>query len=292
MIIRFIRKSDNQEFEFGRGPSGFTLNPDSSVLENAPIETASYNYAQLDGGYAVNQVRRPREFTVQALVLPDYNDTRSMWTMRQDALNFFRIREFYKAIFIANDGYSFMLDNVVLTDGADITKWRCEGVADINIGFIALDPNAYLYEEGGDYSSSVTVHRSTVTKGGREWDNSLAVWQAGIKTWTGSGTSIVTVNVDTILPVNPVITLSGLATNPTITNITTNTSITYNGTVGAGKTLKIDCYNQTATIDGANVVGNIDGDWLEIVSGINRFQFTVGSGTTETATLSWNEVIG
>lgn len=289
MIITFKRKSDGQEFEFGRGLNGFALNPDKGFLENAPIETASYNYAQLDGGYAVNQVRRPREFNVEGTLLPAEGE--NMWLERQKALSFFRIRDFYQAIFEANDGYTFMLDNVVLTDGADITSWRCEGVASFTLGFIALDPNVYSYSEEG-YSSEVTVRRSTTTAGGRVWKESLAEWVSGQKTWIGSGTSIVTVNVDTILPINPVIEITGLATNPTIVNLTTNTSITYNGTIGAGKTLIIDCYAQTATLDGANVADNIEGDWLEIVAGQNRFQFTIGSGTTDQAVLKWNEVIG
>ena len=290
MIITFIRKSDGEKFVFDKGLTGFSLNPEGSVLEEAPIETASYNYAQMDGGYAVNQVRRPREFNVDGILLPA--EDQNMWEERQRALKFFRIREFYQAVFEANDGYTFMLDSVVLTDGADITKWRCEGVASFRLGFIALDPNAYSYSPEGEYSSSVKVHRSTATKGGRIWENSLAVWEDGLKRWTGSGTSIVTVDVDTVLPVNPVIRIQGTATNPQIVNLTTNTSITYNGTVGAGKTLEIDCYKQTATLDGANVVSNVSGDWLEIVSGLNRFQFTTAGGTTDEATLLWNEVVG
>lgn len=289
MIITFTRRSDGKKFEFGRGLSGFALNPEMSILPNAPIETASYNYAQIDGGYAVNQVRRPREFTVDGTLLPAEGE--NMWQERQEALNFFRIREFYEAVFEANDGYTFMLENVILSDGADITSWRCEGVASFTLGFIALDPNIYTYSPDG-YSSQVRVNRSTATKGGRVWEQSLAVWESGLKRWTGSGTSIVTVDVDTILPVNPVIELTGLATNPRIVNLTTNTAITYNGTVGEGKTLIIDCYAQTATLDGANVVENIEGDWLEIVSGINRFQFTIGAGNTDHVDLKWNEVIG
>ena len=77
MKITFIRKSDSAEFEFSRGLNGFALKPEMSVLNNAPIETASYNYAQIDGGYAVNQVRRPREFTVDGILLPATNQ--NMW---------------------------------------------------------------------------------------------------------------------------------------------------------------------------------------------------------------------
>lgn len=289
MKITFVRKSDSAEFEFGRGLNGFALNPEMSVLNNAPIETASYNYAQIDGGYAVNQVRRPREFTIEGILLPATNQ--NMWQERQRALAFFRIREFYQAIFEANDGYTFMLDNIILTDGADITAWRCEGVANFTLGFVALDPNAYSYSPDG-YSSEVTVNRSTTVAGGRVWTTSLATWKNGKKLWTGSGSSIVTVNVSTVLPVNPVIVVEGLATNITITNLSTNTSITYTGTVDANQTLVIDCYNQTAKLNGANVVSNISGDWIQIVNGVNRFQLSIGSGTTDHAVLKWNEVVG
>lgn len=290
MIITFIRKSDGEKFIFGKGLTGFSLSPTTPILEEAPIETASYNYAQMDGGYAVNQIRRPREFNVDGILLPAENQ--NMWQERQRALKFFRIREFYKAIFEANDGYSFMLNSVILTDGADITKWRCEGVASFKLSFIALDPNAYLYSPSSEYSSSVAVHRLAATKGGRIWGNSLAIWEEGLKRWNGSGTSIINVAVDTVLPVNPVIRIHGAATNPKIINLTTNTSITYNGSIGVGKILEINCYEQTATIDGSNVVSNMSGEWIEIISGINRFQFTITSGTTNEAILLWNEVVG
>lgn len=289
MIITFKRKSDDATFEFGRGLDGFALNPELSILDSAPIETASYNYAQLDGGYAVNQVRRPRPFNIDGTLLPAINQ--NMWQERQRALAFFRIREFYQAIFEANDGYTFMLDNIILTDGADITAWRCEGVASFTLGFLALDPNAYAYSDSG-YGSEVIVNRSTTVAGGRVWENSLAMWDQGKKRWTGSGSSIVTVNVSTVLPVNPVIVIEGLATNITVTNLSTNTSITYTGTVDTGQTLVIDCYNQTAKLDGANVVSNISGDWIQIVNGVNRFQLSIGSGTTDHAVLKWNEVVG
>ena len=95
-----------------------------------------------------------------------------------------------------------------------------------------------------------------------------------------------------MLPVNPVIVVEGLATNITITNLSTNTSITYTGTVDENQTLVIDCYNQTAKLNGANVVSNISGDWIQIVNGVNRFQLSIGSGTTDHAVLKWNEVVG
>ena len=76
-----------------------------------------------------------------------------------------------------------------------------------------------------------------------------------------------------------------------ILDITTNSRIKFNGTVAEGQKLVLDCQNQTAKLGGANVVGSIEGDWLEIKPGINRFVFTA-TGTSDKAKLEWADVVG
>ena len=114
--------------------------------------------------------------------------------------------------------------------------------------------------------------------GGFEWEDG----------GTG-GTTTITINgVDNALPVW---TITGPATNPTLTNITTNQAITWTGTIPSGQTLIIDMDNQTATMAGANVYAFISGEWLELKPGANRISYSV-LGSTDPSTLSWNNIVG
>ena len=97
---------------------------------------------------------------------------------------------------------------------------------------------------------------------------------------------------DGIDSVRPIWIINGPATNPTLTNITTAQTITWNGTVPADSTLTIDMERQTATLNGANVYAQIEGDWLELAVGPNKLQYTASGGATADSTLEWNGVAG
>ena len=97
---------------------------------------------------------------------------------------------------------------------------------------------------------------------------------------------------DGIDSVRPIWAINGPATDPTLTNITTAQTITWNGTVPADSTLIIDMERQTATLNGANVYAQIEGDWLELAVGPNKLQYVASGGATADSTLEWNGVAG
>ena len=97
---------------------------------------------------------------------------------------------------------------------------------------------------------------------------------------------------DGIDSVRPIWIINGPATNPTLTNITTAQTITWNGTVPADSTLTIDMERQTAELNGANVFAQIEGDWLELAVGPNKLQYNASGGATNDSTLEWNGVLG
>lgn len=113
------------------------------------------------------------------------------------------------------------------------------------------------------------------------------VWEDG-----GGGGGATTVNVIGVGNAEPIWTIIGPATNPTLTNITTGKSITWNGTVPNGQKLVIDMGNQTAELNGANVYSSITGDWLELKPGANKLTYTALGGATDPSTLEWNGVVG
>ena len=111
------------------------------------------------------------------------------------------------------------------------------------------------------------------------------VWESGE---AGGATIIEASGLDSAFPLW---TVPGPSTNPTLTNITTGQSITWQGTVPAGQTLEIDMDKQTATLAGANVYAFVSGDWIRIDPGPNRMTY-VGTGATQASTLSWNNIVG
>ena len=111
--------------------------------------------------------------------------------------------------------------------------------------------------------------------------------------WEEGGTKGATiVNVDAIDNTYPVWQLTGPATNPTLSVLTTNTALTYNGTITASQTLVIDMFNKTATLNGTSVIGNISGDFVYMAPGTNRLAYTAGNTDAPDSTIYWQEVVG
>lgn len=123
--------------------------------------------------------------------------------------------------------------------------------------------------------------------GGVVWDNYGATWEEG------GGGMIVNVNVDSIENVYPVWTVNGPTDTPILTNLTTGTSITYNGNITSSQTLVVDMLNQTALLNGTSVIGKLSGDWIELAPGMNRMSYTAtNEQTAPKSTLEWQEIVG
>lgn len=111
--------------------------------------------------------------------------------------------------------------------------------------------------------------------------------------WEEGGTKGATiVDVDAIDNTYPVWELIGPAINPTISVLTTNTTLTYNGTITASQKLVIDMFNKTATLNGTSVIGNVTGDFVYMAPGTNRVAYTAGNADAPDSTIYWQEVVG
>lgn len=111
--------------------------------------------------------------------------------------------------------------------------------------------------------------------------------------WEEGGTKGATiVDVDAIDNTYPVWELIGPAINPTISVLTTNTTLTYNGTITASQRLVIDMFNKTATLNGTSVIGNVVGDFVYMAPGTNRVAYTAGNADAPDSTIYWQEVVG
>lgn len=111
--------------------------------------------------------------------------------------------------------------------------------------------------------------------------------------WEEGGTKGATiVDVNAIDNTYPVWELMGPAVNPTISVLTTNTTLTYNGTITASQKLVIDMFNKTATLNGTSVIGNVSGDFVYMAPGTNRIAYTAGNTDAPDSTIYWQEVVG
>ena len=113
-----------------------------------------------------------------------------------------------------------------------------------------------------------------------------AEWEEG-----GSGGATV-VEVDSITNIYPIWKVTGPAVNPALSVITTNTTIQYSGTITGTQTLEVDMFNKTAKLNGASVIGNISGDWVNFSPGTNRVLYTADNTDALPSTIEWQEVVG
>lgn len=137
-----------------------------------------------------------------------------------------------------------------------------------------ITPNEQGTLEVGYY----TKYQPIVTGGGY-------VWEAG-----GAGGATIVVN-NSIDNVNPIWKIYGPTMNPQLENSTTGEVIEYVGLIAEGQTLTIDMGEQTASLDGLNVISNMVGDFVSLAPGANRLIYSV-SGDAGASEIGWSEIVG
>lgn len=111
------------------------------------------------------------------------------------------------------------------------------------------------------------------------------VWEAG-----GSGGPTIVTN-ESISAVSPVWTVFGPALNPMLENTTTGEQIQYVDMISEGQTLVVDMGEQTASLDGLNVISNIVGEYLTLAPGSNTLLFSADSDAPASE-IGWSEIVG
>lgn len=129
----------------------------------------------------------------------------------------------------------------------------------------------------------LAVEAMVISGGGEMWDSVGTVWELG-----SGGTQ--SINVDSTAVVYPVWVVEGPCVNPVLQNNTTDTIAQYDGTVASGQTLTVDFADGTAYLDSALVTRNVTG-LVSMQPGENTVGFNSDGGTTDTSTISWNNII-
>lgn len=292
-IMAYFIRSDGERFLLGTGAYDF-----KSDLQHFQPNAMANDIVELqgtDGQLLAGQVRRSATQSFDGYVGDSTQNRERIEELRRDFLMFFRKNFFYKTVYIYPNGTAIQRKRGYLVDAPSVPELY-QFFPEYHVALNYEDPNYYEYAEDaqGDeiFANILAIALSSARSGGLVWDAIGAVsdgtgyeWEAG-----GDGGET-TITLDAVEAVRPVWAVTGPATDPTLTNITTGETIAFTGTVPAGQTLTVDMDARTATMAGANVFQYITGDWLRLEPGNNRMSYTAG-GATEPSTLSWNGVVG
>lgn len=290
-ILALIIRDDGQRLLLGDGYYEFKHNLQHfqpNTFENDVVELQG-----TDGQLLAGQVRRTATQNFNGYIGDATVNRQTIEQKRREFMTFFRKKHFYKVVYIFPDGTAIQRKRGYIVNAPSVPEmWQ--RFPEYSIGLSFEDVNYYEYAENaqGDeiYANIVKLKLASARDGGLIWDARGAVSDARGYQWeasTAGGSNIVTVSgVDMA---EPIWTIDGIATNPTLTNITTGQTITWNGTVPNGQTLIINMNEMTADLAGANVFEYITGEWIQLQPGNNTLVYTA-AGATDDSTLSWNGV--
>lgn len=294
-ILALFIRDDGERILLGSGGYAFK---DSQQHFSANTYTNDIVEAQgNDGVFLAGQIRRP---TVQ--VFDGYVGDASLTKVqteeyRRDFLAFFRKNFYYTVVYVFPNGTAIQRRKGFIVDAPEV-KELYQFYPEYHVGLNFEDINYYSYSENDQgeeiYTKSATVNVSTgAIQGGLIWDETGVVWDSIGATWEeGSGGGPTTVMVDSVDLVYPIWRITGPTTNPQLAVVQTGTILSYTGSITSSQVLEIDMINQTATLNGVSVVGNVSGDWIYFKPGNNRVVYTTDNPDAPPSTILWQEVVG
>ena len=292
-ILALFVRNDGQRFLLGSGRYEFSDKQQhfsANTMQNDVVEVQGN-----DGYMLAGQVRRPGVQSFDGYVGDSSTTKANIEAYRRDFFKFFRKGFFYKVIYIFPDGTAIQRKRGFLVD-APTVKELYQIYPEYHVALNFEDINYYYYAEDSDgdeiYGKSATIGLSGDFVGGLIWDEYGVVWDNDGAEWEVGGAPSNIVSVDSVDDVYPVLVITGQTVNPTIVNVTTGATLYYTGTISSTQTLTINMMEQTATLNGVSVVGNVSGDWLFLAPGNNRITYTTDNSPVPDATFEWQEIVG
>lgn len=136
---------------------------------------------------------------------------------------------------------------------------------------------------GSDLPVVLDIELFQQTGGGEYWNHVGTVWEEGVG-------GVQTINVETTQTTYPVWTVTGPCSNPTLQNDTTDTLASFDGMIASGQTLTVNFADNTAYLDSAPVSKYVSG-YVSLAPGENVIGFNSDGGSTQTSTISWDNII-
>jgi hypothetical protein len=174
----------------------------------------------------------------------------------------------------ANDTVA-RLNARVRTRRTNITPEYTFGYIQSQITLFAPDPRYYADATAGTTSGLQTYTLTATTPQGRIYNRVYNLVYG-----TGSLASSTAVTNTGWATTNPIITIAGPITNPTVGNITTNQSMTFLTTLSSTDSLVIDLDQKLVTVNGIAARNLVAGGstWFALAPGTSNLYFT-GTGT-------------
>lgn len=296
MRVEF-RRDDGKRLNIG-GWSTFIDGATDDLFPAKSLRSSTFNYAGADGGQMVKQYYEPWTIKFSGYIHRAGGALADMQA-RLEFLSFFERSRYFTAIFTDCFGRMSQIREGWLSTAPQTTlRSKLERGQTWSVELTFGDPYLYEYAEDDEgnaiyaHSLSVPVYEQKTTPGGYIYGAGGYIYGAAGYIFVNTEERTPSVDVDSVIAVNPMWVVNGLAKNPSIRNVSTNTQMTYNGTVAEGQTLTVDTLNRTAMLGTANVTQQMSGDWLALSPGTNRLRYTTDTSDATASTLSWNGVIG
>lgn len=253
------------------GDSRFKLVPAISGLGKPGIRMGSGQFGGRDGGYVSSQFYDMRIINIPGHYLgDDCDDAQAL----RSQLNAIPIRKLLPIFVTTFTGQIYFLE-AYINDLKNDIEADTDGA--FNIQLVAPDPYLYNAGDGSDPDSGyIEQEIYKVGGGGYPTPYTLPVqWQAG-------NTPAQVDNTGDIY-IAPQIVLTGVYTNPRITNVTTGAFIELNVTTAPGQVIIIDMKKRTITLDGGSVAAyrTDDSTWWQLQPGINVVMLDSDSSSDE-----------
>ena len=294
-IMALFIRDDGERFLLGAGAYQFNkkqLHFAANSYQNDVVEVQGN-----DGVMLAGQVRRGSAQKFDGYVGDASVPKASIESYRRAFFMFYRKNHYYKVVYILPDGSAIQRQRGFIVDAPEVQEfWQLYPEYHIAMNFEDINYYAYAEDSAGNeiYGKSATIPLSIGAQdGGVIFDQYGASWDTYGLTWaTTSGSGYATVAVDSIDNVFPILEINGPAVNPQITDLTTNMTLYYSGSITSSQKLVIDMNAKTAMLSGASVISNISGEWLYLSPGNNRITYLTDNSTAVSATMKWQEVVG
>lgn len=294
-IMSLFIRDDGERFLLGAGAYEFNkkqLHFNANKYENDLVEVQGN-----DGIMLAGQVRRGSSQDFDGYIGDASLAKAEIESYRKAFFMFFRKNYYYKVVYIMPDGTAIQRQRGFIVDAPEVKEiWQIYPEYHIAMNFEDVNYYEYLEDSDGNeiYGKSAVVPLSIGAQdGGVIWDEYGATWDSYGLIWQATtGSSYTTVQVDSIDMVYPVWEVTGPATNPSLADLTTNTTLYYTGNVGSGQKLVIDMNNKTAMLNGSSVIKNVSGSWVYLEQGNNRLSYTTDNNDAVSSEVKWQEVVG
>lgn len=258
----------NSSLELNSPTTSIYLQEELTGLSTLPAirETKGMNIG-MDGGWTSAQFYEPRLITIKGVIAN--KDVAIVEQRRKELIQILADKRLTLE-FQTEAGNLYTMDVVVAGLTMPINKVLTSSYFQINLR--ADDP--LIYDNTSITGREVILNRSNEISSGFEIN-------FPINFQLGEYESRPTINNFGTSTVYPVITITGVLTQPEIVNITTNEFFTIDATIASGSTAVIDTRAHTLIIDGVTAYSDIGtgSSWIHLQPGNNEFFLTSQSNT-------------